>query len=172
MSAVNDRVWNMRLDQIQRKLEQFNDGSRFMTVLGVETQDDEVRTVIQFDTPTLIKPPGKEVKFVGPVLVGLRYHKNFLSQAPIPWEIVSILQPPFIYHPNVNAAGGLCLGKPSANVPIDLILHTTWAALVLNTRLVTTVDWNVFNPAAAAYVRDHKDKFPLVPYGLLEQVKD
>jgi hypothetical protein len=73
-----------------------------------------------------------------------------------------------VYHPNVNANGGLCLGKPPANVPMDLILHMTWAALVLNTRLVTTTDWRVFNPAAAAYVRSHKDKFPLTDRGLLE----
>jgi hypothetical protein len=107
---------------------------------------------------------------IGPVVTGIRYHQSFQSQAPIPWEIVTIIYPMAVYHPNVNFNGGLCLGKPPANVPMDLILHMTWAALVLNTRLVTTTDWRVFNPAAAAYVRSRKDTFPLTERGLLEPV--
>jgi hypothetical protein len=139
-----------------------------MVLLDMQDIGEEIRAILQFDTQTLVKRPGKEVRLIGPVVAGLRYHQSFQSQAPIPWEIVTILDPMPVYHPNVNPNGGLCLGKPPANVPMDLILHLTWAALVLNTRLVTTTDWRVFNPAAAAYVRAHADRFPLTERGLLE----
>ena len=162
------RIWTMRKQKNLETLEQFSKTSPVMKLLDFEDLGDEQRAILQFETQTLVKLPGKDVELMGPVMVGLRYHQSFQSQAPIPWEIVTILYPMAVYHPNVNFNGGLCLGHPPANVPLELILHMTWAALVLNTRLVTTTDWRVFNPAAAAYVRSQKDKFPLTDRGLLE----
>lgn len=162
------RIWTMRKDKNRSTLEEFSKKSPVMSLIDFQDLGDEQRAIVQFETPTLVKLPGKDVELVGPVVVGLRYHQSFQSQAPIPWEIVTILYPMAVYHPNVNFNGGLCLGKAPANLPMDLILHMTWAAIVMNTRLVTTTDWRVFNPDAAAYVRSHKDQFPLCQRGLLE----
>ncbi len=167
-SVESPRIWTMKKQKNKETLEQFSRTSPVMKWLDFEDLGDEQRVILQFETQTLVKLPGKDVELQGPVMVGLRYHQSFQSQAPIPWEIVTILYPMGVYHPNVNFNGGLCLGHPPANVPLELILHMTWAALVLNTRLVTTTDWRVFNPAAAAYVRSQKDKFPLTHRGLLE----
>lgn len=166
--VATPRIWTMRKQKNQATLEEFSKTSPVMTLIDFQDLGDEQRAIVQFDTQTLVKLPGKDVELIGPVVTGIRYHQSFQSQAPIPWEIVTLLYPMAVYHPNVNFNGGLCLGKPPANVPMDLILHMTWAALVLNTRLVTTTDWRVFNPAAAAYVRSHKDRFPLTERGLLE----
>jgi len=168
-SSPTTRIWNLRKDKIQRTLKTFAEDSPVMTLLEMHDIGDEIRAIVQFDTKTLVKPPGRDVERAGPVVTGIRYHQDFQSQAPTPWELVTVLFPMPVYHPNVNPNGGLCLGKPPANVPMDLILHTTWAGLVLNTRLVTTTDWRVFNPDAAAYVRSHSDQFPLTERGLLEK---
>lgn len=162
------RIWAIRKAKLIEALERFSSASPVMTLWDIEDVGEELRAVVQFDTDTLTKPAGQEVVLAGPVVTGIRYHQSFLSQPPIPWEIVTILMPMAIYHPNVNPNGGLCLGHPLAGVPMDLILHMTWAGLVMNTRLVTTTDWRVFNPAAAAYVRSHSHKFPLTERGLLE----
>jgi hypothetical protein len=162
------RIWTMRKDKNRQTLEEFANKSPVMRLIDFEDLGDEQRAIVQFDTPTLVKLPGKDVERIGPVVTGIRYHQSFQSQAPIPWEIVTLLFPMAAYHPNINFNGGLCLGHPPANVPMDLILHMTWAALVFNTRLVTTTNWRVFNQAAAAYVRSRKDDFPLTDRGLLE----
>ena len=44
----------------------------------------------------------------------------------------------------------------------------TWAALVFNMQVVDTVDWHGMNPAAAAFVRSHREMFPLTDRGLFE----
>lgn len=162
------RAWELRKEKIRETFKQFDEKSPVMHVLEIRDAGDEIGAFVQFDTKTLVKLPGGEVESVGPVLTGIRYHQSFQSKAPVPWEIVTVVFPMPVYHPNVNVGGGLCLGKPQANVPMDLILHTTWAAIVLNTRLVTTTNWRVFNPDAAAYVRSHTDQFPLTQRGLLE----
>lgn len=168
MLSPQSRIWEMRKESIFKTLETFSQKSMVMNLLDAQDLGEEVRAIVEFDAKTLIKWPGKEVEMLGPVVTGIRYHQAFQSQAPIPWEIVTILFPMAVYHPNVNANGGLCLGHPLANVPMDLILHMTWAGLVLNTRIVNTIDWQVFNPAAAAYVRSHSNEFPLTDRGLLE----
>ena len=163
-----DRKWELRKDKFSQVLEQFDRDSPNMRLLAVEDAGDEVRAMVEFDTVTLVRPPGGNVQFRGPVLTGIRYHHRFLSIAPIPWEIVTILSPRAVFHPNVNEQNGLCLWHPQANIPLQQILHTTWAALVLNTRLVNTVDCQVFNHNAAAYVRAEHARFPLTERGLLE----
>ncbi len=170
--SPHSRIWEMRKEKLIETFETFSDISPVMWLMELQDLGDELRAIVEFHTKTLVKQPGKPPEFVGPVLTGIRYHQSFQSQAPVPWEIVTVLYPMPAFHPNINRNGGLCLGKPPANVPMDLILHLTWAALVLNTRLVTTTDWQVFNPEAAAYVRAHSDQFPLTERGLLEPLPD
>ena len=162
------RAWKLRKAKLLEDFKNFDQKSPVMHVLDLRDTGAAIEAFTQFDTKTLVKTQDGDVKLVGPVLTGIRYCESFLSKAPVPWEIVTVVFPMPVYHPNVNVGGGLCLGKPPANVPLDLILHMTWAALVMNTRLVTTTDWQVFNPEAAAYVRSHRDQFPLTERGLLE----
>src|SRR5262249_47473411 len=104
----------------------------------------------------------------GPVTVGVRYHQRFLSEAPIPWEMVTILTPRFPFHPNVNPAGAMCLGHPPAGIPLKEVLHMTWAGLVFNMRLMDAVDWHGLNPGGAVDVRANTERFPLTERGVFE----
>ncbi|MBI3469183.1 MAG: hypothetical protein HY000_39775 [Planctomycetes bacterium] len=164
----NDKSWELKKLSFVKVLEDFALRSPVFEVLGVEDFGDELRTLVRFNTQTLVKERDGEIITRGPVMVGVRYHESCVSTPPLPWEIATVLEPGRVFHPNVNAAGAICLGHPPANMPLGEILHTTWAALVLNMKLVNTIDWQIFNREAAIYVRANCSKFPITPRGLLE----
>lgn len=166
-----DLKWSLRKKKITQVFEEFSATSPVFETLALEDRGDEIRAVAKFHTPTLVKRPGEEVTLEGPCVCGIRYHRKFQSEAPIPWEIVVIFEPMHIFHPNANPIQCLCLGHPMANVNMVTVLHQVWAALTFNMRLVTTEDWNVFNRRAAAYVRSRPQDFPLTMRGLLEPVE-
>src|SRR5207249_9207748 len=116
--------------------------SPVVEVLGVQDLGCELRTMLLFKTETLVQARDGAVQRKGPVAVGLRYNERFLSEAPNPSEIVSILEPFFVFHPNVSRTGALCLGHPQPGLPLEEILHMTWAALVFNLRMVDTTEWH------------------------------
>lgn len=168
-NSQSSRAWDLRKVKLRRTLDDFAARSPNLKLHWSDDQGEELRAVVEFGTQTLVRFPGDDVRLAGPVVCGIRYHKDFLSLPPIPWEIVTILEPRFVYHPNVNPGGGICLGHPMPNITMEEILHTTWAGLVLNTRLVNTIDWQVFNRHAAAFIRSAAPgKFPLTHRGLME----
>jgi hypothetical protein len=158
----------MRKAAFGRDLVDFEAKSPYLRVGSVVDLGGEFRCLIRFDIKTLVAPPGGAVRRAGPVTAGIRYAERHLSEAPVPWELVTLLDPPWVFHPNVNPAGALCLGHPPPGVPLGLILHMTWAALVFNLRVVDTVDWHGMNPVAAAFVRANREMFPLTDRGLFE----
>jgi hypothetical protein len=165
---MNTRIWNSKKQALLVELHALERRSDVLRVLETRDGGGELRMLVRFDTATLVRPPDGVVRCQGPIVVGLRYHERFLSVAPVPWEIVSVLAPPFVFHPNIDPAGALCLGHPPPAVRLEEIMHMTWAALVLNLRLVDTVEWHGLNPEAATYVRDNQHSFPLDKRGLCE----
>jgi len=163
-----DRIWELRRQKSKDVIEQFACASGVMHVIGIRDGPDEVRAMLAFDIETLVKRPGKSVTRRGPVITGMRYHRQFLAVAPNPSEIVQVIRPTSVFHPNVWPNGALCLGHPRTGISMDEVLHLTWAALTLNTRRVNTVAWDAANEEAADYVRARKDLFPLTRIGLLE----
>lgn len=165
---MSSRAWELRKTALRREMEELVARSPVLRLVEQADLGDEMRWLLRFDTETLVAPPGKPVRRAGPVTAGVRYAERHLSEAPVPWELVSLLDPLWVFHPNVNPAGALCLGHPPAGVPLAQVVHMTWAALVFNMRVVNTVEWEGMNPAAAAYVRAHRDTFPLTDRGLFE----
>jgi hypothetical protein len=169
MSTAVSRPWELKKARHVRTIEGFASASPNLTLHHLEDSGEELRCVLQFETRTLVKPPGHKPFLVGPVIAGVRYHQEWLSRAPIPTEIVTILMPLGVFHPNVGPAGNLCLGHPGAGLTMEQILHSAWAALVFNMRIVNTIDWQAFNREAAEYVRNAPaGTFPLTRRGLLE----
>jgi hypothetical protein len=165
---VSNKIWTMKKQHLLRELDEVQKRSPVLRVMGTHDFGDELRVVALFETPTLTRAPDGVVRTEGPVTVGIRYHQRFLSEAPIPWELVTILMPRFPFHPNINLAGAMCLGHPPAGVSMKEILHMTWAGLVFNMRLMDAVDWHGLNPDAAVYVRANAERFPLTHRGLYE----
>lgn len=166
-SASASKAWALKSQRVVADLQQLGQGPN-LQLLELAQFPSEVRAVLLVKTPTLVRPPGRSPTFRGPVLVGMRYHEAWLSQAPVPWEVITVIEPVDIFLPSVSPGGGLCLGHPPANFSVESVFHLTWAALVVNMRITNTIDWQVFRPEAAAYLRSNQDKFPITRRGLME----
>lgn len=166
--TVNPRIWQAKKKALRAQLEEFQRRSAVLKVLHVEDLGEEVRAVVGFETHTLVMPPGGKVQRMGRVVAGIRYHEDFLTQAPMPAEIVTLLEPLFIWHPNVAPNGALCLGHPPPMISLEQILHMTWAAITFNMRVVNAIEWQGFNPRAAGFVKANPGMFPLDSRGLFE----
>ncbi|HVS34809.1 MAG TPA: hypothetical protein VMS17_04450 [Gemmataceae bacterium] len=165
---MNARIWDLKKQWLRQELKDAALHSPVLQIVWEQDHGDEYRAVVRLHTETLVRSPGGAVVRAGPVVLGIRYHRRFLAEAPIPWEIVTVLAPALPFHPNINMAGALCLGHPPPGVSLTQVLHTAWAAVTFNMRLVNTVEWQGLNAEAAAYVRAHKEEFPLTPRGLFE----
>jgi hypothetical protein len=161
-------IWDRKKKALRAELDEFARRSPILSVKWFEDCGDEVRALLGFDTQTLVKSPGGHVQTCGPVLVGCRYHARFLGEAPVPYELISILEPRFVFLPNASPAGALCLGHPGPGISLMEILHLTWAALTVNLRVTDLVTWHALNVEAAAFVRANQERFPLTERGLLE----
>jgi hypothetical protein len=161
-------IWTRKLPTIIAELRRYERISRVLQVYGIQEFPDEMRAVVRFDTPTLVRAPTGQIGLAGPVVAGIRYHQSFLSTAPHPMEIATILDPRGVHHPNLGRSGGVCLGKPVIALSMESILNQLWAAVNFNMSIVNTVSGQVVNAEAADFVRANAHRFPLRHEGLLE----
>jgi hypothetical protein len=164
------RAWRSKKQSILRDLEIESSRSPIFKVLDAVDLGPEIRALSVFLIPTLVAPRRGEVRTQGPVVVNLRYHQRWQDVPPLPWEPVTVLFPEDFFHPNAHLGGGLCLGSPPAGIPMEAIIHLTFAALTFQS--ANPIEWQGLNPAAAGFVRRQADAFPLVPSGLYEAPPD
>jgi hypothetical protein len=164
------RIWEQKKRSLEQVLREFAEKSPVLSVISTHDGGPEWRAVIMLDVQTLVKSPRGEVQRIGPVVAGIRYHERFTAEAPHPMEIVTILEPWRPFHPNIDSfSGAMCLGAPSAGIPLGLILHQTWHGLMFNMKAVNTRFGHVVNPFAAEYVRANAHLFPITRKGLFEE---
>ena len=164
------KVWSTKKRALQEEVLALVARSPLLFVEAIEDLEEELRILLVFLIKTLVTPREGKVQTAGPVLVGLRYHKRFITSPPVPWEIVTVLMPGNFFHPNSSPGHGLCLGKPPAGVGLASVIHLTFAALTLSS--FNTLEWQGMNPEAAAFVRNHADEFPLMKTGLFEEPEE
>ena len=166
------RVWQMKKEALENELAHYVERSPVLNHLATCDGGDEWRTILMLDTKTLIVGAGDVIERAGPVVVGIRYHERFLSQAPHPMEVVTILEPLRVHHPNCDARG-MCLGHPPAGLTLDQVLNQVWAGLTFNMDFMNTNHGEIINRKAADYVRACGAKmFPITRRGLLEEPDD
>src|SRR6187401_1940928 len=86
------RAWALKSQHVVSELRRLALGPN-LQLLELGQLPLEVRAVVLLKTPTLVGRPGQAPAFRGPVVVGFRYHEKWLSQAPVPWEVMTILEP-------------------------------------------------------------------------------
>jgi hypothetical protein len=146
--------------------------SPVMTCLGCAGIGAEWRTMVAFDTKTLVRDAEGTIRRAGPVVVGIRYSERFLSEAPHPFELAAILEPRGVFHPNCDPVGAMCLGHPTPGISLEVILNQVWAGLAFNLKLVNTRPGEVANREAAEYVRACAEQFPITRRGLFEDPEE
>jgi hypothetical protein len=142
--------------------------SPVMRLLGTMDFDSEWRAIVALNTKTLVSD-GDAIRREGPVVLGIRYLERHLGEAPHPMELVTVLAPQGVFHPNIADSNAVCLGHPAAGIPLDAIFHQVWAAFTFNMRAVNTRPGEIVNPAAAVYVRANAHQFPITLRGLFER---
>jgi hypothetical protein len=162
------RIWQERKQANERIVRDFASRSPVMTQLGSRDFGAEWRTIVAFGAKTLVRGRDGRIERAGPVVVGIRYHECFLSEAPHPMEVATILEPSAVFHPNAGYSGAYCLGHPAAGISLELVLHQVWAGLMFNMKTVNTRPGQVINPEAAVYVRTNAHLFPISHRGLFE----
>lgn len=162
------RIWKAKKATLTRAAREFHGRSPALQLLGIDQRDDEWRSRWMMTTSTLAQRADGTVHRAGPVVLGVRYHESFLSEAPHPCEIVTIMLPPRVFHPNATAGGTFCLGHPEAGLSLEFILSQAWAGLTLNMRAVNTRGGDILNPEAAQYVRANAERLPLTEKGMFE----
>lgn len=163
-----NRIWQERKRANERIVRDYAARSAVMKFLGCMDFDAEWRTIVAYDTKTLVDDGNGMIHRDGPVVIGVRYHERFLSEAPHPMEIVTVLEPRAVFHPNCSGSGALCLGHPAAGISLELILNQVWAGLMFNMKTVNTRPGQIVNAAAAVYVRANAHQFPITRRGLFE----
>lgn len=162
------RIFESKKAALTRDLERLQ-GSFLIRVVGQQSQPEEWRAIVQFLAKTLVKAPGQEVNVAGPIACGIRYHERFLAEVPHPMEVATILDPPFVFHPNIDpTTGAMCLGHLQAGFPLDFVVHLIWAGINLNMAVTGTLPGNVVNSAAANWVLANATRLPLSSRGLCE----
>jgi hypothetical protein len=161
------RIWQERKRANERIVRDYAARSPVMQCLHCMDCGAEWTAIVAFNTKTLVEHGGT-IRREGPVVLCIRYHELFLSEAPHPMELVAVLAPHGIFHPNCGSSGGLCLGHPPAGISLESILHQVWAGLMFNMKAVNTRPGQIVNAEAATYVRANTHNFPISRRGLFE----
>lgn len=162
------RMWDLKKQSLIHGLYQCADRSRVLSIIGVKDLGPEIHAIVQYQHPTLVRNPDASIVRKGPVVVGVRYSERILSEAPHPLEIAAVFAPSNIFHPNLSRGGLICLGHPTPGLSMEQILHTLWAALTFNMKVVNPRLGEVLCREAAEFVIQHRDNFPLTEAGLFE----
>ena len=104
-AAPASKAWALKSEHVVSEIQRLAAGPN-LRLLELGRLASEVRAVLLLKTPTLVCQPGQAPAFRGPVVVGFRYHERWLSQAPVPWEVMTILEPLDIFLPSVSPAAG------------------------------------------------------------------
>jgi hypothetical protein len=166
MNASN-KIWQMRKDRIRQSLIELAGRSPVLSLVGHADCGSETRSIVAFNTKTLVRRQDGTIDRAGPVVIGIRYHRRFLTEVPHPMEIVTVLEPRSIFHPNATAAT-FCLGHPPVGITIETVVNQVFAGLMFNMNIVNTLPGQIVNPEAANYVRSTAKQFPLTRKGLFE----
>jgi hypothetical protein len=161
-------MWQKKKASLNEEADDFHQRSPSLEQLDREDFGEEWRSMWLLKMNTLVQRQDGRIHQSGPILLGIRYHQSFLAQAPHPCEIVTVLQPTRVFHPNCNLAGVMCLGVPQAGLSLDFVLTQSWFGLSFNMRKVNTLRGDILNPEAARFVRASAERFPLTEKGLFE----
>lgn len=167
-----NRAWEERKRANERIVRDFAQRSPVMACLYCADLGSDWHTVVAFNTKTLVIDGDGSIRRDGPVYVGIRYLDRYLSEAPNPADIATVMQPQNVFHPNCSSSGAICLGHPAPGISMELILHQLWAGFAFNMKAVNTRPGQILNPDAAIYVRASANQFPITRRGLFEQPDD
>jgi len=91
--------------------------------------------------------------------VGIRFGRDYLRRADPP-DVLTLLAPADAWHPNIRMPF-LCPGHLRAGTGLPDLLHQVFE--IWTFQMVTTNELDALNPAACAWARANRQRFPVDP---------
>ncbi len=93
--------------------------------------------------------------------VGIAFPPDYLRRV-VAWEVLALLAPPSVWHPNVAlAAPFICAGRLAPGTGLADLLYQTWE--ILTYRRVTMREDDALNAPACVWARANQHRFPTDP---------
>lgn len=161
-------IWEQRVESCDRAARQLDRDSPNFKLLATNRQPNEWRMVFSMLVHVMVSDQ-LGIHRAGPCQLGFRYHRRHLACAPEPTELVTVLFPNNVFHPNIAPSGTMCLGHTRPGFSLEAIVHQVWGGLNMNCQFVNTTHGEVLNGRAAEYVRQNLQHFPFSSRGLYER---
>lgn len=177
-------IWRARKRSELRELLALSQIAPRLRVLAVE-METELRAFLALRVPVPCLAPGEEeLSIADSARIVVRYPKDLMHR-PFPgYELIQILAPTNVLHPNVSPSRAdaegratssqlLCLGaRVLRNYPLRELVLQTYSALCLQAISLDRMDpQGVMNPAAVSYWNARTDSIPLTTEPFLAEVK-
>ena len=167
---VGRREWREYKAEQARELVDLCVRSPRMTLLGLDLTGD-FGAVYGIVMPVPCRPQGDRLRLAQHAVFHLRYAEEWRWQPPAGYEPLGVLDPMDLFGPNMVAApaGGVCLGRIPAGIPVREIALLGYFAVTLQTHQLNEIDpQGILNPAACEYFRAHPEWLPLTHAGLFD----
>jgi hypothetical protein len=180
-----NRGWRLWKETHVKEIVEVCKRAERMSMLDISLGGDlDLAYEIRQPVPLLPRPDGQLV--IGKkVIYHLHFEEDWSFEPPAPWEILGVIQPKGIWHPNVSPTldGRICLGtfgekgkaaegSLSRMSPKEILMAGFFAVQLDNLVLDERDPNGILNPIACSYFRDHDEYLPLTRAGLFEPWND
>jgi hypothetical protein len=131
-------------------------------IVSVEAVDGPPpeRVLVELRCTTLVRAGSGAILEARRVLLGVRFSSDYLRCVDRPQDVLTVLEPENIWHPNVLAPA-ICIGPIDAGTSIVHLIFRAYE--VVTYQRFTPVEYNSLNPAACAWARANLQRFPVDP---------
>jgi hypothetical protein len=150
-----DRIFDAWLNRQQEDAEAFAAQTDLVRLAPFDPERPSQRYIAEFGCRGLVRTSDGAVEEADRFVVGLYFPPDYLRRLD-PWTVVTLFEPLSVWHPNVRLTG-ICVGRvrPGTGL-IDLVDQVHQILTFQNMRIDDPL-----NPEAAAWARDHLDRFPV-----------
>ncbi len=131
--------------------------SDILSVAAVDGAPPE-RVLVELRCRTLTRAGSGAIGEARRVVLGVWFPADYLRRVARPLEILTVLEPQNLWHPNVLPPG-ICIGPIDAGTSIVELIFRAYE--VITYQRFTPVEHNSLNPAACAWARANLARFPV-----------
>ena len=153
-----DRIFATWLERQHREALALSAASDSVAIDAEPGRYPASRYIARFhDAPTLVRRNGTVDRASG-FAAFIQFPENYLRSVPDAAQIVNILEPDGVWHPNV-VAPFICLGHIAPATGLVELIFQVYE--ILNFQKLTPRDDDALNGEACAWARQHMGEFPL-----------
>ncbi|MBN2329695.1 MAG: hypothetical protein JXR73_21315 [Candidatus Omnitrophica bacterium] len=122
--------------------------------------------IIRFQCKGLIREKSGEIRETHGFTLGIHFEDQYLRRFT-PGKVISILDPPNVFHPNVKWPA-ICIGGMFPGTGITELIYQAFE--ILTYQKATVREDDALDPIACQYSRNHQERFPIDPRPLKRNI--